>query len=483
MLSLLVLVLVALALLLATTARAGPLTCWGANDLCYQGQINAAGDAVDMVILTKVSGWVSIAFGGNMMSAEVVMLWQDATTGAWTASRRLSTGFNTPAPAPASDPVGITLVRATTTPDANGMHTLVLTRPVARVGTAAQAQAVSPGTMAMMYAYYSGTGVSAANLPIHTDAETFTYNHADASVPLVVAPAPGAAAAGGGNATAAANGTETAGAAADVPAMVLPALPPVDANAAAGKPKLSAKARTRAVALALHGVFMALAWSILSFVGIILARFAKHRLPTLWFPLHRAVFTLVILLTITGLALVVSTTSDGVPHFHSTHGKLGLTVTILAPLQGVLGVVIDKLFNPHRSGVPLRDRAHWLAGYAMLGLGAANTVLGHLAYDTPPQWIAVNLVLGIELVLAFGFAQWRIGQVHDHPPPATSSSSPASEVEIEIGVNKGIGTPVAMPTTPRMRAGSATGGGGRQSPATIYPERGVGGDAGSVRTR
>jgi hypothetical protein len=52
----------------------------------------------------------------------------------------------------------------------------------------------------------------------------------------------------------------------------------------------------------------------------------------------------------------------------------------------ILGVVIDKLFDPRRSSVPFHDKLHWYAGRLLLIGGITNAGFGLVSY-TGTDWL------------------------------------------------------------------------------------------------
>ncbi|KAI9172972.1 hypothetical protein H9P43_007103 [Blastocladiella emersonii ATCC 22665] len=371
---------------LATVSVAGPLACFEGGKVCFQAAPSVANaNVVDVLVQHKVTrGWVAVGYGPGMTNADMIMLWQNPN-GDWTASRRFSTGAGLPAAAPANLQSAVRIVNATRSPNAAGNHQILLQRPVARTSNAAGDVAVTSAAQAMSYAYYEGSGVSATNLPRHNGLARFTYNSLDASVRVDLSK---------------------------------PAVPTTQQQvpsgpASAEEAEAVAKAELRHTAVLVHGILMAVAWSVISFTAIFFARFMKGKLPSKWFPIHRALFLLAIVMTIVAFGLVVGTNSSG-DHFTTTHGLIGFLVFIASLLQLILGFVIDKLFDPARTKVPFHDKLHWIAGYFLAVAAPVNVVLGHLSYETPTALFVVNLVVFGLYVALFAVGQARFGQTHEH---------------------------------------------------------------------
>ncbi|KNE58855.1 hypothetical protein AMAG_04393 [Allomyces macrogynus ATCC 38327] len=174
----------------------------------------------------------------------------------------------------------------------------------------------------------------------------------------------------------------------------------------------AASADQRSTMIAVHGILMAVAWSFLSFMGVFAARFLKNKWPKTWFPVHRALLGLAVLLTIIGFAVMVVATDGN--HFGGLHGKIGLAVTAGCLAQGILGFLIDRWFDANRTEVPWWDKLHWYLGY-LVGLGGpVNVVLGHLKNDTATWLLTVNVAVMGVFVIAFIWGQVTLGQQHEH---------------------------------------------------------------------
>ncbi|KAI9172973.1 hypothetical protein H9P43_007104 [Blastocladiella emersonii ATCC 22665] len=371
--------IIAVVALLAPRAAAGPVQCVGSNSICFQLAPTPGNttSSVDILIATKIVGWIGLGVGNGMSNTDMVMAWQSSTAdNGWAVSRRLSTQKDLP---PRASVQFVSVVNTTKTPDALGYYYLRLRRPVEKASSAAGEKTLTNAAMPMSWAYLASSSVSASNLPRHSRDGSFSYN------PLGAEPLSTLAATGevGLNVTLATGGSASSG----------------------------SGSSSRETAMLVHGILMGVAWSALSFIGILIARFGKHRFGARWFPLHRGLFGVAILFTIGGfLAAVLTTDSD---HFDSTHGKLGLAVTIVAVGQIVLGFVIDKMFDPDRAGIPLRDKAHWLAGYFLAVAAPVNVYLGHNANGSDSGLVALNIVVFGLFVILFGFLQVQVGQVHD----------------------------------------------------------------------
>ncbi|KAJ1500775.1 hypothetical protein HMI54_012986 [Coelomomyces lativittatus] len=165
-------------------------------------------------------------------------------------------------------------------------------------------------------------------------------------------------------------------------------------------------------ALTIHKYSMGVAWHLLAAPAIFTARFLKPQLPKSWFKIHVTLFTLVLLLSTVGFTVVMIGLKSET-RFQSVHGLLGLIIFITLYLQFILGVVIDRMFNPKRSKVPLRDRAHWILGFLLFVSAAVNIFIGMVITSVDFIWISLSAVYYALFFLLFIWAQVKLGQHHE----------------------------------------------------------------------
>lgn len=186
--------------------------------------------------------------------------------------------------------------------------------------------------------------------------------------------------------------------------------------------------------LSWHGRLMVLAWGVLVPTGVIAARFFKvlprQRFPEVvdsrvWWRTHLAAQIGAILVTLAGLALVLSS-DRGVASTASlwTHRALGYCVLALGVAQGVSGAFRGSKGGPtdrrgprgdHYDMTPRRrafERFHKAAGYAALALSLAAVLTG-LWQANGPRWMWITLVAWWALLAAMFLAFQRRGMVVD----------------------------------------------------------------------
>ncbi|KAI9291822.1 hypothetical protein K502DRAFT_336124 [Neoconidiobolus thromboides FSU 785] len=150
-----------------------------------------------------------------------------------------------------------------------------------------------------------------------------------------------------------------------------------------------------------HGVLLFLGWNIFPYLGILCAGPLRNRFGKLWFKLHVSLLGVIApLFIISGiiLAIVMANTA----HFSNAHEILGLLIFVLMFIQLILGVAIDRLYNPDRLAVPWYDKLHWYFGRILFLLAQINIILGLITWDPNfngllPIWVTFIVILLIEI--------------------------------------------------------------------------------------
>ncbi|KAG2491465.1 hypothetical protein HYH03_010250 [Edaphochlamys debaryana] len=187
----------------------------------------------------------------------------------------------------------------------------------------------------------------------------------------------------------------------------------------------------------LHGLFMGLGWGVLLQAGWFIARYFKAHDPR-WFHLHRACQITGLVLSIVGLALVMS---GGVKanNLGFSHGAIGLTTMGLGLLQP-----INAFFRPHK-GAKWRTQWEWLhlwSGRSAVLLGAANVSLGTFLLQGPAAvWIAWHSLLGC-FVVACVVMEVRLQRALRlaRTAPPTAAHEDGSDMDTTIGSSKAGGS-------------------------------------------
>ena len=117
---------------------------------------------------------------------------------------------------------------------------------------------------------------------------------------------------------------------------------------------------------------------------------------------HRAVQLTGALLATAGFGVAVAMTPDYVPHFSSTHTRVGLALFVIMWFQVLLG-----LLRPHKPKAPelaSTPRRVWRAAHATLGLNTIGLATWQpftgiaLAIDASQMYYAWFFLLGVSLL-------------------------------------------------------------------------------------
>ncbi|KAJ3094097.1 hypothetical protein HDU97_008518 [Phlyctochytrium planicorne] len=164
----------------------------------------------------------------------------------------------------------------------------------------------------------------------------------------------------------------------------------------------------------LHGVFMFIAWGVLPFVGIFIARYMKDKLGHLWYILHLSIMMGGVgAFTLAGLICIELPYTGNNRFFGTYHGLFGFVLAVLLlPVQIALGFVSNHLWSPDRKSIPWWDQMHWWIGR----ISVMGSVL--IMYWGLKAFEASNLAhfgfffwIGLGLVVMVG-GQFAIGVVH-----------------------------------------------------------------------
>ena len=192
-----------------------------------------------------------------------------------------------------------------------------------------------------------------------------------------------------------------------------------------------------------HGYLMALAWGVLCPLAIG-ASLCRHLLPEgIFFQIHRALNSLVIILTVIALGLAVKATNiEGLDHFtEEKHRKLGLVIVLLAFMQGVGGALRphlpeskDEEKTMARKGWEIGHRG---AGFTILILAWVNSTFGidqfYLKFPeegdasgpTTTFWVVATVILGVSVI---GFGSKFFMKSSDAPGSSSANPKPSAPV-------------------------------------------------------
>jgi O-antigen/teichoic acid export membrane protein len=152
---------------------------------------------------------------------------------------------------------------------------------------------------------------------------------------------------------------------------------------------------------------MLLSWGLLLPLGVLSARFLRHRKDALWFKLHRVLQVCGLVLALAGFAVALasfSVFSGGASAGSLAHGCLGAFVMTLGLLQPV-----NAWFRPHADAEKTAARKRWEilhkgSGYTAVTLALLNVLIG--ASIAGGVWVLV-VACFFCMVITAGIGMWR----------------------------------------------------------------------------
>jgi len=180
-----------------------------------------------------------------------------------------------------------------------------------------------------------------------------------------------------------------------------------------------------------HAVLMSVAWILLVPVAIMIARYLKCKNP-LWFKLHVAIQTSVLLIVIAAWILGLLEGEDGRSDEKQAHLVIGCIVCSLVIIQFLSGV-----FRPDKDAGKVRfwwEIYHVWMGRIQWILAMANVFIGMELVDAAQGWwIAVGVVFGFMFVthIALEIFFFMTGR-ETHPKPA---AKPVDEENVKAPVD------------------------------------------------
>ncbi|KAJ3026686.1 UNVERIFIED_CONTAM: hypothetical protein HDU68_005226 [Siphonaria sp. JEL0065] len=330
-----------------------PICIDSSGTYCAQFAASTTGDSVAVLIQSSYVGWVGLGFGGTSMTAvsKFVIGW----TGV--ASLRDSVASQEQPPVSASKTQRISLSAtditsifpATTTPNVTVKTTLAFSVPKTYFATT--------GKTSLIYALSSATPSSPNSVGYHDGP------HGSFSIDIT-------------------NGVSGSVSNSEIPMQYIA-----------------------------HGACMFVAWGFTPYFIVFVARYLKFKLGVWWFKLHVAGALLGnIGCSIAAMIVITVGRGQSLRLGASNHSILGSVIVFGAlPLQILLGVVADRLFDPARKSVSLWDVLHWWLGRGAIIAASANIYLGlelvnassalFIAYWV---WFALMLSFLVAGHLAFG---------------------------------------------------------------------------------
>jgi len=166
---------------------------------------------------------------------------------------------------------------------------------------------------------------------------------------------------------------------------------------------LNCESGSQQTAIILHGFCMVISWGFLLPVGVLSARFLKHRPDGFWFKIHRPMQIGGIVIAIIGMIIALTTFDVFIDlNLSFIHGVIGLVTMALGVFQP-----INAYFRPHvpKAGEPRETKRfiweilHKTSGYIAIFLGLVNVGIGTTRPAKPENETLFQVLFGIAIGL------------------------------------------------------------------------------------
>ncbi len=180
-------------------------------------------------------------------------------------------------------------------------------------------------------------------------------------------------------------------------------------SSAAGSGSNASGMTKRDMIVLAHLLVAIIAYLLIMPIGVFIGRFGRTTLNN-WFGKHRAVQSFGILLAVVAMFLGFGTiwAEDGEgEHFGETHHKLGVFLTVVAVLQGILGQIGHKVFHAKR--IRWQNYIHIVIGIVLLPMAVYNMQEGFPLWEWgAPNWASWILwawlgLIGVIYILGMVF--------------------------------------------------------------------------------
>ncbi|KAJ9059848.1 hypothetical protein DSO57_1037270 [Entomophthora muscae] len=157
-----------------------------------------------------------------------------------------------------------------------------------------------------------------------------------------------------------------------------------------------------------HGILMILAWMILPAMAIFIARYLKDSLGPRWLTAHMTLFAAAAAAAVLSITIVAYNLGNVLD---DPHAAIGVVVMVLMGVQIILGVVIDKLWDPERNYIPMQDIVHWWLGRLLFLMAISNIIYGIVLVGNPIYFWFPTTCFMIIITLSFIYGHIKIGRV------------------------------------------------------------------------
>ncbi|KAJ3062553.1 hypothetical protein HK102_008729 [Quaeritorhiza haematococci] len=342
-------------------------------------------------------GWAAWGVGRSMARADVMIMWQNPD-GSITVSHRLSTSRSEPSPA---DPPTPQLLTNETSLQNNRLVATFI-RPKGSYDASAPEFGLQAAEQDFIWAMNTDAKPSGsrpdASIEYHGRSTRGAFKANLLAPSAAYNPGKSTGGSNGGSGTGSGSGSESA-------------------TSAGGSVEIGSSEYY----FQLHGLLMFFAWGYFLPLGVMSARYFKS-IGVWWFRIHWLMLSMTVILSLVSYGLVKLAMGGGgespepIPKTHRIFGNIIVWSSLG---QAILGIVIDRLFNPNRTSVPIWDKAHWWLGRLLGVMTFVNLMLGVKAYglgDVFLWFVGIHFVafVGVMVVL-----QVFVGQQHHQEPQTT----------------------------------------------------------------
>ena len=202
--------------------------------------------------------------------------------------------------------------------------------------------------------------------------------------------------------------------------------------------------------LVAHGAIMWLAWMVLAPATAVASRYMRddpclpQGIPS-WITLHKFAAATVWYLNVIGFVLaIVAAGTVGLPHFFSTHSKVGLTVVSMVTVQNFWALFRPPADKDPEDGskLPMFTKrrvwswSHRLFAVTMLILAIVAVITGSKSlpsFDSTTQYgVQLSVVWVVVLVLCFGVYEYRKTRITTYLQQGSSVDSLTNEEDDDL---------------------------------------------------
>ncbi|KAJ3076015.1 hypothetical protein HDU98_005964 [Podochytrium sp. JEL0797] len=167
----------------------------------------------------------------------------------------------------------------------------------------------------------------------------------------------------------------------------------------------------------IHGIIMFLAWGVIPFISIFIARYLKSRLGHMWYILHMSLGLTILGFTLVALILIeLNIVGPLSVRFNSSlHAYMGAVLVFgMLPAQIILGYASNALFSPDRVSVPWWDQVHWWLGRVAIMFAWVTMFMGLVQFGSGVVIKVLYFAAILCGIAAIACGHWMFGGAVHH---------------------------------------------------------------------